>query len=98
MTRAQNSVWFPDTHQSVAYTGTAGTITNAVGGQTYAVRVVVTSAAYIKIDKTPTATTSDVYMPADTPEVFQISPGMKVSAVQVSTGGGNLHVTELTHV
>jgi hypothetical protein len=83
------------THQSAAYTGTAGTITNAIAAGTYKVRVVVTSAAYIKIDKSPTATTADVYMAADAPEYFSIRPGMKVSAVQVSAGG-TLHVTEVS--
>lgn len=82
------------THQKVAYTGTAGTISNAVASQTYKVRVVVTTAAYIKIDNSPTATSSDVYMAADSPEYFTITPGMKVSAIQVSSGG-TLHVTEL---
>ena len=43
------------TAQSVAYTGTAGTITNAVGSQTYKVRVVCTTDAFIKIDNSPTA-------------------------------------------
>lgn len=82
------------THQSVAYTGTAGTISNGVGAQTYAVRVIVTSAAYVKIGDSPTATTSDVYMPAGIAESFTITPGQKVSAIQVSAGG-TLHVTEL---
>lgn len=83
------------THQSVAYTGTAGTIANAIGSGVQKVRVVVTSAAYIKIAKTsPTATTSDVYMPADSPEYFTVNPGQKVSAIQV-TSGGTLHVTEI---
>lgn len=93
--RGQETAFRLDTHQSVAYTGTAGTITNGVGTETKRVRVVVTSAAYIKISKTPTATTSDVYMPADRPEIFSIGAGEKVSAVQVSAGG-TLHVTELT--
>lgn len=83
------------THQSVAYTGTAGTISNAVGAQTYKVRVVVTTAAYIKIDNSPTATSSNTYMAADSPEYFTITPGQKVSAIQVSSGG-TLHVTEIT--
>lgn len=83
------------THQSVAYTGTAGTISNAVGAQTRLVRVVVTSAAYIAVGAAPTATTSDVYIPADIPEYFIVGPGEKVSAVQASAGG-TLHVTELT--
>lgn len=85
----------PGTHQSVAYTGTAGTIANPVGSQTYAVRIIVTTASYIAFGGGPTATTSDIYMPAGLPEVFIINPGEKVSAVQVSAGG-TLHVTELT--
>jgi hypothetical protein len=83
------------THQSVAYTGTAGTITNAVGAQTYKVRVVCTTAAYVLIGNSPTATSAAVYVPADTPEYFTITPGQKVSAIQVSSGG-TLHVTEIT--
>lgn len=82
------------THQSVAYTGTAGTITSAVGTGTHKVRVLVTTAAYIQIAKDPTATTSHTYMAADSAEYFTISPGEKVSAVQVSSGG-TLHVTEI---
>ncbi len=82
------------THQSVAYSGTAGTITNAVGSQTYKVRVVVTTDAYILIGNNPTATTSDVYLPAELPEYFSITPGMKVSAIRVADSG-SLHVTEV---
>jgi hypothetical protein len=82
------------THQSVAYTGTAGTITNAVGTGTLKVRVVVTTAAYVLIGNSPTATSAAVYMPADSPEYFTVSPGQKVSAIQVSSGG-ILHVTEI---
>lgn len=81
------------THQSAAYTGTAGTTTNAVSAGTKRVRVVVTSAAYVKYGVSPTATTSDVYMAADSPEYVTIAPGEKVSAVQVSAAG-TLHVTE----
>jgi hypothetical protein len=82
------------THQSAAYTGTAGTITNAIGSGSYKVRVVVTSAAYVKVGDSPTATNSDVYMAADAPEYFSCTPGQKVSAIQVSAGG-TLHVTEI---
>ena len=81
------------TTQVKAYT-TSAAIDNAVGAQTRMVRVVVTSAAHIAIGTSPTATTSDPYMPANVPEVFLINPGEKVAAVQVSSGG-NLHVTEL---
>lgn len=82
------------THQSIAYTGTAGTIVTAITDQVTKVRVVVTSAAYVKVGNSPTAAATDVYMPADSPEYFTVSAGMKVSAIQVSAGG-NLHVTEI---
>jgi hypothetical protein len=83
-----------DTHQSVAYTGTAGTIANPIGTQARKVRVVVTTAAYVKIGKSPTATTSDPYMPANWPETFIVNPGEQVSAIQVLSNG-TLHVTEV---
>lgn len=85
----------PKTHQSVAFTGTAGTISNAIGAQINLIRVVVTEAAYIAIAKSPTATSAGVYLPADTPEYFTVNGGEKVSAIQVSSGG-TLHVTEMT--
>lgn len=86
-------------HQSVAYTGTAGTVTNAFGDSIMKVRVVTTSAAFIKIGPsadlatTPAAAT-DVYMPADSPEYFSTMKGEKISAIQVSSGG-TVHVTEI---
>jgi len=85
----------PGTHQKVAFTATAGTITNGVSTYITTIRVVVTAAAYVKIGSAPTATTSDMYMPANLPEYFTVSPGQKVSAVQASAGG-DLHVTEMS--
>ncbi len=85
----------PSTHQSVAYTGTAGTISNATGSMTQVIRVVATSACYIAIGSSPTATTSDIYLPAAVPEYFVVPPSSKVSAIQASAGG-TLHVTEMT--
>jgi hypothetical protein len=82
------------THQSVAYTGTAGVITNAFGSGVQKVRVVATTACYVAFGAAPTATTSSAYLPADSPEYFTVSPGEKVSAVQLSSGG-TLHVTEI---
>ena len=81
-------------HQSAAYTGTAGTISNAISSGVNKVRVVVTSAAYIKIGVSPTATSSDVYVSGDSPEYFTCAAGEKVSAIQVASGG-TLHVTEI---
>ncbi len=83
------------THQSKTYTGTAGVIDNAFGAGTWAVRVVVTTAAHIKFGQAPSATTADVYMAANVPEVFICNPGEKVSAIQ-SASGGSVHVTELS--
>lgn len=82
------------THQSAAYTGTAGTTTNAVSAGVKKVRIICTSAAYVKVGVAPTATTSDVYFAADALEYVTVAPGEKVSAVQVSAGG-TLHVTEI---
>lgn len=91
---SEQTIWRNSTHQSVAYTGTAGTISNAVGSNTYAVRIVATSACYYAIAKSPTATSSDVYLPADTVETVRINPGEKVSFLQVASSGTG-HVTEL---
>lgn len=85
----------PSTTQTVAYTGTAGTISNAVGAYTHIVRVVCSSNAYIAFGAAPIATTGDVYMQAGVPEYFIITPGQKVSAIQASAGG-TLSVTEMT--
>ena len=82
------------TVQSVAYTGTAGTITNAVGSQTYKVRVVVTTDAYVTTDGSTPSATSGAYVSALSPEYFTTTPGQAVKAVQVSAGG-TLYVTEI---
>ncbi len=83
------------TVQSASYTGTAGVITNAIGAQTYKIRVVLTSPGFIAIGAAPTATTGDHYMPADKPEYFTVTPGQKVSALQASIAG-TLYVTEVS--
>lgn len=85
----------PGATQVVAYTGTAGTITNATAAGIQVIRVVLTTAGHIAIGTSPTATTSDIYMPANVPEYFVVPATVKVSAIQVSSGG-NLHVTEMS--
>lgn len=91
----QNAIGRLDTHQSIAFTGTAGTLANPIGPQCRKVRVVVTAAAYVRISNSAPATVADPYMPANVPEYFILSPGQSVSAIQV-TAGGVLHVTEMT--
>jgi hypothetical protein len=83
------------THQSAAYTSAAATVTNAFSTGTDAVRVIATTACYLKIGNTPTATSADVYLRAGVPEDFVVTPGQKASAIRVTTSG-TLHVTELS--
>jgi hypothetical protein len=84
----------PGTHQSKAYTGTAAAIDNPVGSNV--VRVIATTACYISIGSAPTATTSSVYIVADTVEYFKVVDGTdKISAIRVSDSG-TLHVTDMS--
>lgn len=85
----------PGLTQTKAYTGTAGVIDNAISNGVTVVRVWLSTAGFIAIGAAPTATTSDIPMPANTPEYFIVPPGAKVSAVQ-SASGGNLFVTEMS--
>lgn len=94
--RNSATLYRPGTTQSITTSGTSAATTNAVGGQTYAVRIHATAAAFITFAGTPTATTSDVFMAAGATEYFAISPGEKVAAIQ-SSEAGTVYVTELTH-
>lgn len=80
--------------QSVAYTGTAGTITNALPPNTVAVRIVTTTDCYVQIGPSPTATSSDMLMIAGVPETFTAGNGDKVSGIRLSADG-TLYVTPL---
>lgn len=90
-----------DTTQAVAYTGTAAA-SAVFGGFTKQVRVVANSACHIKVSASPTATTSDPFLPANWIEYLTVNPGEKISAVRAGTDGlvtatsGTLWVTELT--
>lgn len=83
------------TTKSVAYTGTAGTISNGISASVLKIRVVCTTDAFVKIGDSPTATTSDMPVFASQPEYFTCTPGQKVSAIQ-SSSGGTLYVTEMS--
>jgi hypothetical protein len=88
----------PGTVQVVAYTGTAARTTNALATDCVVVRLVSSTDCYIKIGTgSPTATTSDVFLPASTPEYFKVSgeSTLKISAIQ-SSASGNLNVCEMT--
>lgn len=84
------------TKQTVSYTGTAGTIANAITSGVQKVRVIVTTDAYVlPVDGAAVATAATgIYLPALAPEYLTISAGQKVSAIQVSSGG-TLEVVEI---
>lgn len=84
------------TVQKVAYTTAANS--SAVGAQTYAVRLVATTACHVKVSKAGTsATATDGYIAANAPpEYVCVSPGDIISVVQ-DASGGNLWITELTY-
>lgn len=82
------------TVQSVAYTGTAGTIANGITNGIQRVRLLATTDCFVKVSAAGTAaTTSDTYLVGLAPEYITITSGEKVSAIQVASGG-TLYVTE----
>lgn len=87
--------------QIVAYTGTAGTIANALPAGTQAVWVFCTTTAYIAYGTNPTAVAGTGFpLPANWPVKILLNQnanvGIKVSAVQETTGG-NLHVCPIAY-
>jgi hypothetical protein len=81
--------------QSVAYTGTAGSVTGWPAGP-QGVLVWSTSDAYIRVGNGVTATSADTPLPANTPvPIYVPQPGdaggtggtWRVSAIQISAGG-----------
>ena len=84
-----------DTTQIVTISGSSAATTNAVGANTHHVRIVSTTARHYVTGKTPTATTSNPYLPADVVEYVDITPGEKVAFLQHAAGGTG-YVTEVT--
>lgn len=94
------------TTQAVAYTGTAATITNAFGTQTYQIRLSANSACHYLISEAANVVTATVtnasYLPANWVEYVTVSPGQKISVIRGATDGlvtatsGTLLVTELS--
>lgn len=67
---------------TVATTSTAAA-SSAFGPQTYQIRVVAPAACFIKIGDpaaTPTAATTDAYLPPNWEDVILVTPGQKISA------------------
>lgn len=79
--------------QNVAYTGTAGTITNGVSDGVYKLRLLATTDAFVTLDGSTPTSSNGTYLVASSAEYVTVSPGQKPKAVQVSSGG-TLYVTE----
>jgi hypothetical protein len=76
-------------------TGVASAASGAFGSQTRQIRVAATAACRIRVDNgTPTATATDTYLPADTVEWLDVTPGQRIAAIQ-ETAAGKLSVTEI---
>lgn len=79
---------------NAAFTGTAGTY-GPVSAQTYKVRVLVTTDAFVTTDGSTPSSTVGAYCPASPGvEYFTVTPGQTIRAVQVSAGG-TMYVTEI---
>ena len=85
----------PTTHQAITSTGTSSQ-SSAFGSQTEYVRIAATADIYILFGANPsavsTAGSSTIFVPADEPEVFKVSPGEKVAVI----GSAEVSVTEMS--
>jgi hypothetical protein len=88
--------------QTVAFNASVA-ITNAFGPETYQLRLVADSACCYRIGNgTQTATSADIFLPANVIEYVIVSPGQSISAIKAATDGlvtataGTLWVTEMS--
>jgi hypothetical protein len=81
--------------QSVAYTGSVGTIPAGISGGVNRIRVLVTSDAMVTTDgSTPAVSPANgAYIPALAAEYLTVNAGEQPKAIQVSAGG-TLFITE----
>ena len=78
-------------------------ITNPFGPETWQLRLVANSACCYRIgDGAQTASTADIFLPANTIEYVIVSPGQRIAAIKVATDGlvaataGTLWITEMS--
>jgi hypothetical protein len=90
------------TTQTIAFNASTA-VANAFGAQTYQVRLAASSACCYRIGDGPqTATTADVFLPANTVEYVTVNPGQNISAIAAATNGlvtstaGTLWITEMS--
>ena len=85
----------PTTHQSLSASGSS-VASAAFGSQTEYVRIATPADIHILFGSAPTASatagSATIFVPADQPEIFKVSPGEKMAAI----GTANVSVTELS--
>lgn len=88
--------------QTIAFDASVA-IASAFGPETYQLRLVADSACCYRIgDGAQTATTADLFLPANTIEHVIVSPGQMISAIKAASNGlvtataGTLWVTEMS--
>ena len=85
----------PTTHQGKTSGGTSAQST-AFGSQTEYVRIASDADIYILFGANPTAVatanSSTIFIPADQPEIFKVSPGEKVAFI----GTAEVSITEMS--
>lgn len=82
-------------YQSVSFTATSARTTNAVSAQTYAVMLYADQDCHIRFGNgSPTAVTTDCFLPKESAVLFPIAPGEKIAAIR-NSADGTLHVSEL---
>lgn len=89
------SVWTPVRSQTVAVGASSAAVTNAFGTGIFVLRIASTAALHYAVGASPTATSSDAYLPANTVEYIAVRPGQKIAVIQDSSSG-NATVTEMS--
>ena len=82
----------PTTVQMVTLSGSTSTQSSAFGSQSEYVRICSNADVHILFGANPTATANSIFIPANEPEIFKVSPGEKMAAI----GTANVSVTELS--
>ena len=78
---------------AIATTSTA-VASNAFGGETYQIRVCAPAACFVKVSESPTAATTDAYLPPNWEMYLIVSPGQKISAFSATVQ--TVSVVEIT--
>nr|BAR31580.1 hypothetical protein [uncultured Mediterranean phage uvMED]BAR31636.1 hypothetical protein [uncultured Mediterranean phage uvMED] len=82
--------------QKISSSGSSSAVTDVFGSQTEYVRIVADADCNIEFggnsSANPTASATTIFIPADQPEIFKVSPGEKVAAI----GSAGVFVTEMS--